>query len=64
MIKESVHVVDEAQPQIQPGTAGLRSQIPGMTTTVSGVALNTGGIGAGRLISTAIERKVQHHRKV
>ncbi len=50
MIKETVQVVD-AQP-LRPvaGSAGLRSQLAGQSTTVSNVAMATGGIGRGAMI--------------
>ena len=36
------------------GSAGLRSQCPGMPTTVSAMAIVTGGIGAGNVIKVSI----------
>lgn len=34
------------------GTAGLRSQLPGMMASVSNLASATGGIGPGNLVQT------------
>lgn len=35
------------------GTVGLRTQLPGQQTTVSALAKATGGIKAGKLVTTA-----------
>ncbi len=50
MIKETVHVADAEPLRPATGSAGLRSQLPGQTTTVSNVARATGGIGCGKMI--------------
>ena len=36
------------------GSVGLRTQLPGMATTISGIAQATGGIGEGNQIQSAI----------
>ena len=50
MIKETVQVVKDKPIQVTNGTAGIKSQLPGSSVTVSGVAAATGGIGKGNLI--------------
>ena len=47
---ETVQVVDPTPMQPTKGSAGLRTQLPGMATTVSNMASATGGIGRGHLI--------------
>jgi len=48
-------VVTGAQtPTTSPGHAGLPTQLPGESTTVSTVAAATGGIAPGNLIDTAV----------
>lgn len=51
MIREGVQIVDAAmQRRTQPGSAGLWTQVPGSPSTVSALAVATGGIGRGRLV--------------
>jgi len=52
MIKENVQVVDATPIQPTKGSAGLRTQLPGLATTVSNVSSSTGGIGRGRYIES------------
>lgn len=55
MMNEAVHVVDSVGTQPLKGSAGQRSQLPGKATTVSNIAMATGGIGRGKMIE--IDRK-------
>lgn len=50
MIEETVHVVDATPIRPTKGSAGLRSQLAGQATTLSNVAMATGGIGRGKMI--------------
>ena len=50
MIKENVQVVDATPIQPTKGSAGLKTQLAGYATTVSNLALATGGIGRGRFV--------------
>lgn len=52
MIKENVEVVDFSLAVPTIGSAGLRTQLAGKGTTVSAVAMGTGGIGRGNIIET------------
>ncbi|PDP60143.1 SU10 major capsid protein [Prevotella intermedia] len=45
----------EKQPVAAPGSAGLKTQMPGQTTTVDGISAASGGIGAGNLVETHID---------
>ncbi len=50
MIEERVKVVDPVPMPPSAGSAGLRTQLAGQATTVSAVAMATGGIGGGKMI--------------
>lgn len=50
MIKENVQVIGAPQAKPATGSAGLRTQLAGKATTVSGVSAATGGIGCGKLV--------------
>lgn len=45
------------------GTAGVQTQMPGESTTVSGAASATGGVGAGNFIATAIDNDLFEFHK-
>lgn len=51
-MSREVQVVEETPKSPTKGSAGLRSQFPGMATTVGNVASATGGIGRGKFIET------------
>lgn len=44
--------------QPTPGSAGVKSQVPGQATTVSGVADASGGIGAGNLVEADLDNEL------
>lgn len=50
MIKETVPIVDSSPVHPAMGSAGLRTELAGQATTVSAVAMATGGIGRGKII--------------
>jgi hypothetical protein len=45
-------------PTPTPGTAGVASQVPGASTTVSGVADATGGVGPGNLVQSDLDQEL------
>lgn len=51
---QSVQTVTGSK-QTTPGTAGASTQLPGESTTVSGAANATGGVGPGNFIATAVD---------
>lgn len=51
-MKENVQVVDSVPLRPSKGSAGLNTQLPGQSTTVSNAARATGGIGRGKLMET------------
>lgn len=56
-MEETIKITDE---KIQPvaGTSGTPSQLPGKSATIGNVAIATGGIGAGSLIESDIDREL------
>jgi hypothetical protein len=55
---ETVTVQNGADVQTAPGSAGVQSQVPGATATVSNVANATDGIGGGNLIESDIDEEL------
>lgn len=53
MIKENVQVVENTPIEPTRGSAGKKTQVSGVATTVSSVASASGGIGRGKLIEPA-----------
>lgn len=47
-----VEMVENITSEPTLGSAGLRTQLPGRMTSVSAVALHSGGIAPGNLIET------------
>lgn len=45
-------------PATSPGSAGLKTQVPGAPTTVSAAAGATGGIGAGQFIEVDVDKQL------
>lgn len=52
-MRQRVTIVRAVPEKPTKGSAGLDSQCPGQSVTVSAVANATGGVGAGNLISTS-----------
>lgn len=50
MKRETVQVVEDSPIQVTKGSAGLKSQIPGSSVTVSSFSASTGGIGKGKIM--------------
>lgn len=52
---ETVNLSNGGGAQPQPGSAGVSTQLPGQSTTISNVAGATGGINGGNLVETDID---------
>ena len=54
MKDETVKLVE--RPRIEPsrGSSGLKTQLPGMATTISNIANASGGISGGNMIKTSV----------
>lgn len=55
---ENVNVTNGAAVNPTVGSAGLATQVPGQSNTVSGLANATGGIAAGNLVETDIDEQL------
>ena len=53
-MNKEIKVVPDVAVMPTKGSVGLRTQLPGMATTISGIAQATGGIGEGNQIQSAI----------
>lgn len=64
MAEEFTNTVKVGGPYATPstGSAGIQSQLPGMATTVSNVAGATGGIAAGNLIQSELDKQIFFHK--
>lgn len=52
---ETVRLVEREKVTPVKGSSGLRTQLPGMATTVSNIANASGGIAGGNLIKTSVK---------
>lgn len=55
---ENVNVSTGAAITPTPGSAGLKTQVPGQSSTVSGLADASGGIAPGNLVETDIDEQL------
>lgn len=55
---ENVNVSSGAAVATTPGSAGLQTQVPGQSSTVSGLADASGGIAPGNLVETDIDEQL------
>ena len=55
---EKIEFAEKGYPQPTAGSAGVKSQVAGGLTTVSGVAGATGGVGSGNLIQSDIDQEL------
>lgn len=55
---ETVNVSTGAAVTTTPGSAGLQTQVPGQSSTVSGLADASGGIAPGNLVETDIDEQL------
>ena len=53
-MNKEIKVVPDVAAVPTMGSVGLKTQLPGMATTISGIAQATGGIGEGNQIQSAI----------
>lgn len=58
MAEENVQVSSGAAVETSPGSAGLQTQVPGQSSTVSGLADASGGISPGHLVETDIDSQL------
>lgn len=52
MMSQRVILAVRPDADLSRGTAGLKSQCPGQSVTVTGIAVLTGGVGDGGLIDS------------
>ena len=55
---ENVNVSAGGAVATAPGSAGLQTQVPGQSSTVSGLADASGGIAPGNLVETDIDEQL------
>ena len=57
-MSENVNVNAGTKVSTTPGSAGINSQVPGQSSTVSGLAGASGGIAPGNLVETDIDEQL------